>query len=59
MACALTVLSNIISVFFRGRGDEWDNIDKDTLIQQLEAYQQAIQEWRDEFEKSQKVRDCR
>ena len=42
-------------VVSRGRGDEWDSIDKETLIQQLEAYQQAIQEWRDEFEKSQKV----
>ena len=32
-----------------------DNVDKETLIQQLEAYQQAIQEWKEEFDKSQKV----
>ena len=41
--------------FPRGRSDELDSIDKETLIEQLEAYQQAIQEWREEFEKSQKV----
>lgn len=38
----------------RAKGDEMDNVDKETLIQQLEAYQQAIQEWKEEFDKSQK-----
>eukprot|EP00794_Sanderia_malayensis_P012943 gene12943-14275_t len=41
----------------RGRDDEFDSIDKETLIQQLQAYQQAIQEWKEEFDKSQKEID--
>ena len=49
------MIEHVSYSIFSAAGDEYANCTQDELIQTIEAYKQAINEWSIELEKSHKV----